>query len=52
MEISYQGLEAAGMQTRRQNGGANWLSVDGHIRWARLTQVWGYATTPNQLWPR
>ncbi len=44
--------EAAGMQSRRHQGGANYLYADGHVRWRRLTQVWGNATTTNQFWPR
>ena len=43
--------ESAGLQTRRHNGGANWLYADEHVKWATLEQVWGNATTTNQLWP-
>jgi prepilin-type processing-associated H-X9-DG protein len=47
----HQAREAAGLQTRRHHGGSNWLFVDGHARWARLTALWGNATSTNQFWP-
>jgi prepilin-type processing-associated H-X9-DG protein len=43
--------ESAGLQTLRHTGGANWLFADGHAKWARLTQIWGNATTTNGFWP-
>jgi prepilin-type N-terminal cleavage/methylation domain-containing protein/prepilin-type processing-associated H-X9-DG protein len=43
--------EAAGLRTLRHNSGSNWLITDGHVKWSRLDQIWGNATTTNQLWP-
>jgi prepilin-type N-terminal cleavage/methylation domain-containing protein/prepilin-type processing-associated H-X9-DG protein len=44
-------VEAHGLRTLRHSGGSNWLFADSHARWARLEQIWGNATTTNQLWP-
>lgn len=43
--------ESAGLQTLRHSGGANWLFTDGHVKWARLTQIYGDGVTTNQLMP-
>ncbi len=51
LERWYQEYEAAGLQTRRHAGGANYLFADGHVRWAKLSSLWGNATTTNQFWP-
>lgn len=40
-----------GLQTRRHSGGSNYLYGDGHVKWSRFSDVWGNATTTNQLWP-
>lgn len=44
-------IEASGLQTRRHNGGSNWLYADGHVKWGRLNQIWGNGFETNQLLP-
>jgi prepilin-type N-terminal cleavage/methylation domain-containing protein/prepilin-type processing-associated H-X9-DG protein len=43
--------ESAGLQSLRHHGGANYLFTDTHVKWAKLAQIWGNATSTNQLWP-
>lgn len=43
--------ESAGLQTLRHALGANWLFADTHTKWGKLAQIWGDATSTNQLWP-
>lgn len=50
-EEQMQKHEAAGLQTRRHAGGAHYLYADGHVKWGKLVQIWGNATSTNQFWP-
>jgi prepilin-type N-terminal cleavage/methylation domain-containing protein/prepilin-type processing-associated H-X9-DG protein len=43
--------ESAGLRTLRHSRGSNWVFADGHVKWAKLTQIYGDAVSTNQLMP-